>query len=283
MEQTRHGTAFATLAVAALAACLFAAAAAAQKDDAGSALLERRAAMLELMHHQAEIALVTAAQDRNFEAFFRASDAAEREMLRQRLDRLTESMRTAFFVDSVCLMDRSGQEIASTDDPSEADETESTEADFFREAFLHPARHVYLSSVFVSDASRRWVVSYATPIVIDEKVRAILHYEHSLASFQRVATDALGEVAGYLLLIDREGWVIADSRHPVETGQNGVSADPADYFEHFEWNGAGLADLQVRLGRDGGFMEQTMAGPDGDYRIQYRTVRGWTLVLFEKA
>jgi hypothetical protein len=282
MEQTRTGTAFATLAVAALALCLFAAAAAASKSEPGTVLLARRAAMLELMHHQAEIALVTAAQDRSFEAYFRAGDEAERAALRQQLERLADNIRTTFLVDGVCLVGVSGEEIASTDVEAAPDELEDAEAEFFREAFLHPARHVYLSPIFVADTTRRWVVSYATPIVIDGRVRAILHYERSLAGYQNVAAEDLGDVAGYMLLVDPDGWIIADSRRPVGTDQQGDSVDPAAYFSKFEWDGAGLADLQVRLGRDGGFMELTMPGPDGDYRIQYRTVRGWTLLLFEK-
>lgn len=284
MEQSRHGTVFATLAVAALAVCLFAAAAAASRSGTGVALLDRRAAMLELMHHQAELAIVTAAQDRSFEAYFQAPNDEERAELKARLERLTDSIRTTFLVDGVCLVGTDGDEIAGTDleDAMREPGSEANERDFFSPAFLLPDRHVFLSPLFVSETTRRWVVSYATPIVVENSVRAILHYERNLADYQRVIGDDLDGFSGYLLLVDGDGWVIADSRTSIDMNQRGGSVDPSDYFWKFEWQGAGLADLQVRLGRDGGVMEQTQAGPDGTYRIEYRTVRGWTLLLFER-
>lgn len=290
MEQTRTGTSLATLAVAALALCLFAAAAGASKRDAGAALLERRAAMLELLHHQAEIALVTAAQDRSFAAYFRAADDGERAELRERLQRLTVNMQTTFAVDGVCLIGTDGTEIASTsteeegegEGGSEATAEAGIEATFFHDAFEQPARHVYLSPIFVSADSHRWVVSYATPIVVDGFVRAVLHYEHDLEKFQEVLADSPDGIVGFLLVVNQDGWVIADSRRLIDMRQRGASIDPADYFAKFEWQGIGLADLQVHLGRDGGAMHQVMQGPDGRYRIEQRVVRGWTLLLFEK-
>lgn len=283
MEQTRPGTALATLAVAALALCLFAAAAGASRSESGAALLARRAAMLELLHHQAEIALVTAAQDRTFDAYFHAAGDAERAELRQRLGRLTSNMKTTFAVDGVRLIDLAGSEIAGTSAAdNQADDGDVTEASFFHDAFLQPARHVYLSPPFVSTDSRRWVVSYATPIVVDGFVRAILHYEHYLDGYQRVLEDRAEGIAGYLLLVDQGGWVIADSRKPVEMRQHGHAVDPAEYFTKFEWQGLGLADLAASFDRDGGMMWTTQPGPDGVYRIEAQTVRDWTLLLFEK-
>lgn len=292
MEQTRTGTRLATLAVAALALCLFGAAAGASKREPGEALLERRAAMLELLHHQAEIALVTAAQDRSFAAYFHATDDAERDHLRGHLERLTANMKATFAVDGVCLVGVDGSEIASTaveelgesdgDDATEAAQEADAEAEFFRDAFLQPARHVYLSPIFVSPDSRRWVVSYATPIVVDGFVRAILHYEHSLEEFQTVLADSPDGVVGFLLIVDPDGWVIADSRKRIDMRQRGETAERADYFEKFDWQGIGLADLLVHLGRDGGAMHRVMQGPGGSYRIEQRVVRGWTLLLFEK-
>ncbi len=284
MEQTRPGTALATLAVAALALCLFAAAAGASKSDTGAALLARRAAMLELLHHQAEITLVTAAQDRSFAAYFHATDDAERAQLKQRLAHLTANMRTTFGVDGVCLIDLAGTEIASTSEAgaAELESANGTGSTFFHDAFLQPTRHVYLSAIFVSSDSHRWVVSYATPIVVDGFVRAILHYEHNLYDYQTVLAANPDGIVGFLLLVDRDGWIIADSRKPVDMRQRGDSVDPAGYFTKFEWQGMSLADLEVRLGRDGGVMEEVMPGPDGNYRVEYRTVRGWTLLLFEK-
>jgi len=283
MEQKRTGTAFATLAVAALALCLFAAAASASRGEASAALLARRSAMLELLHHQAEIALVTAAQDRSFEAYFHATSDTERAELKERLDRLADNIRTTFLVDGVCLVALSGEEIASTSDEDSEDAGGETEADFFSEAFRHPARHVYISPIFVSEATHRWVVSYATPIVVDGTTRAILHYEHAIADYQKALVGDLEGVAGYLVLVDAQGWVIADSRRPIDTTERGGSADPKDYFDKFEWQGMSLEDLEVHLGRDGGVMESLLPGPDGDYRIAYREIRGWTLLLFEKA
>lgn len=280
MEQTRTGTRLATLAVAALALCLFGAAAGASKRDPSEALLERRAAMLELLHQQAEIALVTAAQDRSFEAYFHATDDAERDHARGHLERMTANMKATFAVDGVCLVGTDGTEIASTSVAPDGDD--ATEAAFFRDAFQGPARHVYLSPIFISPDSRRWVVSYATPIVVDGFIRGILHYEYALEKFQEALADSPDGIVGYLLIVDPDGWVIADSRKRIDMRQHGDSVAPADYFAKFEWQGIGLADLQVHLGRDGGAMHRVMQGPDGSYRIDQRVVRGWTLLLFEK-
>jgi hypothetical protein len=284
MEQTRTGTRLATLAVAALALCLFAAAASASRSESGPALLARRAAMLELLHHQAEIALVTAAQDRSFEAYFRATSDAERAALKEHLDLLTANMQTTFAVDGVCLIDLEGTEIASTsgEEAGDTDGENGTEVAFFHDAFLQPARHVHLSPIFVSSDTHRWVVSYATPILVDSAPRAILHYEHNLDDYQRLVTERPDGVAGFLLLVDEGGWIIADSRKPVDMRQHGDSVDPAGYFAKFEWDGMSLDDLEVRLGREGGVMDHTVPGPDGPYRVGYQVVRGWTLLLFEK-
>lgn len=242
-----------------------------------SDLLHRKAAVLELLHGKARKALVTAAQDRSFRDYFTTRSAAAKVQLKDRIHRISLEVQRQFHVEEMCVITPDGAEIARIVNDAIAYDLDDAEHDrpFFRPAFALAPRTVHQSVPYMSDDARRWVVSYATPIVVDSETRAILHYEHGLGTYQAMLNKGLTGGDRFLIALDEGGRIISDSRSAVPIEARNDSESPDDYFRPFEWAGLSLAELRTRLsGSDTG----EIAVDGVTYDVALQPVAGWTLV-----
>jgi hypothetical protein len=247
------------------------------------ALVAKKAAIVEMMHGKARKALVTAAQDDRYREYFLADSAEERARLKAEIDRISLQVQAEFHVEEMCLIDPQGAEISRIVQNSIAYDlaTNETENVFFAPGFALRPRTVYVSPPYVSPDADRWVVAYVTPIVIDNVTKAILHFEHGLAVYQRALNKDQGGDISYIVAVDGDGHVLSDSRRPVATEKRADSESPGDYFGEFALGEIDFPHLKARLGGgDRGAGAVTTAG--GRYDVAYRTVGHWTLIAVER-
>ena len=245
----------------------------------------KKAGIVELLHNKAERALVTSAQDQSYRRYFEAKTDEERARLRQRIDHIGLAVQNQFAVEEMCLIDESGTEISRIVRREIAYDlsTEEASANFFAPSFATAPRTVYLAPIYMSPDVHRWVTAYATPIDVNGKKKAILHYEHGLDFYGDLLNAGLA--AGdkrVLLTVTSDGWVIFDSRKEISIEQTGESEEPADYFDQMSIGGLTLQDIEHTLG--GGKNEGSGAatGSDGaKYDVAFKTLGDWTLVAFE--
>jgi methyl-accepting chemotaxis protein len=82
---------------------------------------------------------------------------------------------------------------------------------FFVPAFKVDGGHVFQSSPYVSPDSNRWVVGNATPIIINGRKAAILHFESNLEAVRIQVASALGPGMRARIVDTSTGKVIADT------------------------------------------------------------------------
>ena len=248
------------------------------------ALVAAKAGALEVLHRKAERALVGVGQDPSYRDYFKAHSDQHRHELKVRIDRISLEAQNKFDVGEMCLINENGHEISRIVEGEVAHDlsTEEAAAIFFKPAFALAPMNVYVSPIYMSPDVNRWVIAYVTPIEVDGEKKAILHYEHELATYQDLLAEGLaGDDARFLLAVNEEGWIVADSRREIGTAKRGDSAVPGDYFEPFGVGGNSLGALKAELGGStSGRGTVTLDGVPHD--VAWRTVKGWTLLGFEE-
>lgn len=247
-------------------------------------LAAKKAAIIELMHRKARKALVTAAQDSAYSDYFTDHRSqGERQALKQRIDQISLRVQSRFHVEEMCLIDPDGAEISRIVGDEIAHDLALDEADamFFRPGFAQPPRQVHTSPIYMSPDAKKWVVAYVTPVMTQGQKRAILHYEHDLASYQAALDDGSDGREWYVLAVDDNGWIISDSRRPVPLLMRSGSEAHEDYFEPFRLGAIDLADLRSRLGGDARRGAGTMATDSGRFEAAYHVAGDWTVIVIE--
>jgi hypothetical protein len=245
----------------------------------------KKAAVLELLHRKAEKSLVTAAQDQNYRDYFSSHSAHHRHAIKRKIDEISLKVQKKFQVDEMCLIDPSGTEISRIVGDRVADDLsdEEAEAIFFQPGFEQQARQVYTSPVYMSPDTHRWVVAYVTPIVLDGEQRAILHYEHSLGVYQTALNQDLDGSGRFLLAVTEDGWIVSDSRRGIAIDRRDEVDAPAAYFDRFAPGGLSMAALRDTIGGDGRRSTGELLWQGRAYRVAYRVVGRWTLLVLENA
>ena len=248
------------------------------------AFVAAKAGALEVLHRKAERALVGVAQDPSYRDYFKAHSDHHRHELKERIDRISLEAQNKFDVGEMCLINENGHEISRIVEGEVAHDlsTEEAAAIFFKPAFALAPMDVYVSPIYMSPDVNRSVIAYVTPIEVDGENKAILHYEHELETYQDLLAEGpAGDDARFLLAVNQEGWIVADSRREIGTAQRGDSAVPGDYFEPFKVAGSSLQALKDELG-GGTSGRGTITLGGVPHEVAWRTVKGWTLLGFEK-
>ena len=196
-----------------------------QADESYAALVAKKAAILEDLHKRISSSLVTVAQDRAFGEYFVVQDPARRAELKQRIDEISLKTQDKFRVEEMCLIDSSGAEVSRIVGSVVAYDLapDETGAVFFAPGFAQPNRQVYVSPPYVSPDAPKWVIGYATPIIVDGATQAVLHFEHGLDVFQRVLSAQSLPGGSYMQAVTDNGRVIFDSRHEIDIEKKGDS------------------------------------------------------------
>mgnify|MGYP001823944683 CR=1 FL=1 len=244
-------------------------------------LVAQKAAIMERLHFKAKKALVTAAQDKAFDHYFHAHTHEERDKLKPRIDEISLAVQDRFHVEEMCLIDPKGAEISRIVGREVADDLadDETGAVFFTPGFEKPARKVYVSPIYMSVDANKWVVAYVTPVVVDGDKKAILHYEHTLRSFQDNLNKRV-DGGTVLLAVDAEGFVISDSRKAIAIDKAGDSEDRADYFDRFELSGLDLAALRSAAGGDDKRGSGTVSAGGSTFSVAYQQVEDMTILAY---
>lgn len=251
------------------------------------ALIAKKSAILARMHKKARKALVNAAQDTAFGEYFLAPDHGRRRVAKTNIEHLTLQVQSRFHVVEMCLIAPSGEEISriaggrtAPDDELDPDETGTV---FFNPGFAIRPKRVYISPLYLSHDADRWVVAYATPVTVGGEKKALLHYEHDLAAYQRRLNKGLGGKDLFLLTVTGDGHVIADSREPVNTLKQGGKEALGDYFAKLDSIVDGnlkrfLYGIDVR--REG---STTLFEGGREVAVAFKkTDQGWTLIAIER-
>lgn len=160
-------------------------------------------------------------------------------------------------IGEACFIDEGGAEnaravrgkLASLDDLS-PDETKNP---FFRPTFALDPGQVYQARPYVSPDTHEWVISNSTLVPMpDDSQPAFVHFEVTIESFRRAASQATSEDVGVAVVEAQTGQVVIDSSHPQLKGA------PLGLPEDRSYEALAVAQ------EDGGFMK--LAGASVAYR-----------------
>lgn len=255
----------------------------------GAAMLEHvvaeKAAIIGSMHRKAKKALVRAAHDRRISAYFLAANAEERAAIKRSIDQILLAVQRRFHVEEMCLIDPTGTEISRIRGDRIAfnlDKNESSQI-FFAPAFNKRQRKVYVSPIYLSADAAKWVVSYATPIVVDGRKRAILHFEHGLTVYQDTLRRGTTNPNIFLLLVSHDGLVIGDSRISTPIRMKIGTDHREEYFERFRFgnmNAASLGRYIDTAPSNGAPRVVRVSHGDREYLAARKQVEGWMIFGF---
>ncbi len=253
--------------------------------------LAMRASLVERYHKKASRSLVTAAQDEVFKNYFLTTGAAEKKPLKEQIDQISLAVQAKYKVDEMCLIDAKGQEISRIVyrevAPDKDLSNEEASAPFFKPSFEQDGKQVHVSETYMSADSLRWVICYATPIVLDDGSKpGIYHYEMALYSLQDTVNKRLNKEQSYLLLVNRDGYVMSDSRQKfkLEIQEKDQEKDEIllqDYFPGLSSGDYAALAGKVQLGSTGS--DQFSDGGQ-EYMVAYRPLGydDWTAVLVQQ-
>ena len=179
----------------------------------------------------------------------------------------------------MCLITPEGQELSRIVGKAIAKDLSDQEASapFFKPGFETRHRSVYTSPIYMSPDANKWVIAYVTPVGTREKTDGILHYEHSLEVYQRALLHGLDASHGFVVAVNRTGWVVADTRRKVPVAKKNDSEDAAAYFAAFRFGNKTVSELLASI--DSG---TEVVGDDGiTYDAAYQNVEHWTLIAFK--
>ncbi len=206
-----------------------------------------------------------------------------RNQIKPRIDQISLSVQSRFHVEEMCLINPEGAELSRIVGREIADDLadDETGASFFAPGFATPVRKVHISPIYMSVDANKWVTAYVTPIVVDGNKKAILHYEHTLRSFQDALNKRMEREKGVVLVaIDADGYVVSDSRKAIEINKKGDSEDRADYFDAFDLAGLNLTAVRNAAGGKADKGAGTVKAGGKSYSVAYRTVEDWTILAF---
>ncbi len=176
--------------------------------------------------------VLIASKNTAFAMYYR--DPANRAHWLREQHRAFKQLRSLYpeMLDEACFIGGTGQEISRIvyDEISMEKDLESDEDrnEFFKEAFKLDEGQVYQGRPVVSEDSRRWVVPNATPIYVDGKKSAILHFEITLTYFQNLLKKSINPERGYGFIINDRGEFIAHTMlelHESEPLPHAVTTD----------------------------------------------------------
>jgi hypothetical protein len=224
-----------TVAVMLVMNAAFATAGSIQLEDT----LHKKTAIFGIMHKKASRALVNAAHDEAFLAYFNASSDSERKKMKGEIEAVALVAQKRFVVDEMCLIDHTGQEVArivfDKVAPDEALSPDESGAPFFKPSFEKKDKEVHVQSPYLSADAQRWVIAYTTPIVNEDgSTPAFLHYEMPLEKYQNEMGKDLKGKESFIVIVDRNGISWVDSRYTYNLKGDPETAKANDYFPRLE-------------------------------------------------
>lgn len=245
------------------------------------AAVAKKAAIIKNMHDKAGRALVQVAQDPAFPSYFKAPHDHSKAKFKERIEHISLRVQSKFHVEEMCLINTNGAEISRIVQNQIAYDLSPDEAKnpFFSPSFKQPPKTVYIAPAYISPDAHKWVLAYTTPIEVNGKKEAILHYEHGLEIYQAALNKEPVDTNAYVVAVDKNGLILSDSRKKIYVFEKDEQADPALYFEQFSLAGKSLTEIKAMIGS--GSSGTFALGPD-TYAVAYQSVADWTILGIEK-
>lgn len=231
--------------------------------------------------------LVKAASDPTFKAYFQATGADEKEVLKHKIDFLSMNTQAKFNIDEMCLIDKKGQEISrivfNKIAPDKELSSEEASAPFFDPAFKKNQGEFHISAPYVSADSLRWVICFATPIVLDDGSKpGIYHYEMSMYVFQNMLNKNLSDNSDkFFLVVNEDGYIVSDSREKYALEYNVADTEMetpySDYFPSLEDKITGFSDKLMNSDASGDY---SLEGQKYNYLVRPIGYNNWKGILF---
>ncbi|MBI5902073.1 MAG: diguanylate cyclase [Deltaproteobacteria bacterium] len=166
--------------------------------------------------------LVIASKNTAFAMYF--TDPGNREYWRNEQKKTLKYLRSIYpdMLDEACFIESTGQEISRIIYDKVADDAELSSDEhrrtFFKNSFDMGDAEVYQGRPEVSEDSGRWVIPNATPIFVNGRKAAILHFEITMTYFQRLLKRAINPDRGYGFILNSEGEFMANTL--MDLGEN---------------------------------------------------------------
>jgi diguanylate cyclase (GGDEF)-like protein len=198
-----------------------------RSDQRLSATAGDEASRLEAYFQRSRSVMLLTAQNPAFRAFY--TDPGQRvDKVRARTRSIREAEDGLAYLERLysgsigeaCFIDRSGPENARFTDgvraPLEDLSQDESKAPFYAPTFALPPGQVYQAKPYISPDTKTWVISNSTPLPgTGRPARAIIHFEVSLASFQREAA-AIARGSDVSIVDSDTGAVVIDSQKPLK-------------------------------------------------------------------
>jgi len=250
--------------------------------------LSSKANVLERQHKKAGKALLRAVKDYSFSDYFNSiGDEDKLFKAKKGIEKVSLMTQKHFRVEEMCLIAIEGNEIArivgSKIAPDEDLSPNEGASIFFKPSIKQLTGTVYISPIYISDDVHKWVKSYTTPVDVNHRRKAFLHYEHGLDFFQKLLNSGMSHNSDtYLLALNSEGYILFDSRKKIDVKQKGEKENKDSYFEKLSVVNNKLSDFVESVS---GKHVATGSFTDGSdkYDIAYQEVMGdWRLVAVRK-
>jgi len=169
--------------------------------------------LVEEYFEQSQKDLLVASKNTAFTMYF--LDPARRPYWMREQQRTLKYLRIMYpdMLDEACFIDSGGREVARIvfDEVSHEHELASDEgrSEFFVKAFLVDEGEVFQGRPVISEDTHRWVLPNATPITVNGRKAAILHFEVTLTYFQRLLKKHINPDRGAAFILDGDGRFLA--------------------------------------------------------------------------
>ena len=250
--------------------------------------LQQRLAKLHAFFEYTGATLVKASSDPTFKEYFLSNDPDEKDRLKHKIDFLSKNTQAKFKVDEMCLIDKKGQEISrivyEKIAPDRELSSEEASAPFFDPAFAVGKGEYHVSAPYVSADSLRWVICFATPIVLhDGSKPGIYHYEISLYIFQGILNQKLtAESDKVLLVVNKDGYVVSDSRTKFALEFNVADTEMKTPFsDYFPKLSNSIPGLDVKLNNNQTSGDVIIDGQNYAYLAKPAEYNDWTTILLQ--
>lgn len=201
---------------------------------------------IRMFHHEARSSIIASLELPIFRDYFLLPESATdrydqsgvllvtpmQAEVRRRIEDWAVHLHKRFPIAETCLVDRQGQEhmrvAGGVIAPPEQFSRDEQETPFFKPAFALDRGQVHMTAPYLSTDANQWVVAFTAPVVTAGGAKpAFFHYEILLNIYQNIVkTRDFGfssahkvtvdpEEEGRYFILDEEGLVLADSRHPV--------------------------------------------------------------------
>lgn len=175
--------------------------------------LEDVSGLVENYFEQSQKDLLVASKNTAFSMYF--LDPGGRAYWIREQQRTLRYLRGVYpdMLDEACFIEAGGREVSRIvfDDVSHSHALSSDESrsEFFIKAFLEEEGSVFQGKPIISEDSHRWVLPNATPIMVNGRKAAILHFEVTLTYFQRLLKKHINPDRGVAFILDNEGRFLA--------------------------------------------------------------------------